>query len=396
MRRLFSAYMDLKEASAEKSEKYAYATVQKFAFDFDRGHVEGTDFPEYKDLMRFSEIESLLGISAKPEPQLLRQRELLFFKAIFRHIQTKVDPTGGKYTLWIIKRYGSGLLGSWEDMGRVKEALTSYRLLHNKRWWNKSVEAKEATASLMSEINGIGGTRFSAMHVDAYRNIDHINSLNSLQVLELLVKASGIQDFEVEGAYEKHKGKGFNVIYEGEEGYVIQLKTVEASVDLFRGPTAWCTARPDNPHFDAYLDNGPLYALYDKKQKYYLQAHNNTSDYKTGEDEKDWDYRKMTFLFQYQKPFQIMDARDNPVDWEDFSKLALPLREALMKKFWLPEPVFMCAMDAHAYIDWAKTAPLDELAAVMNHPLVVAVEDPLDTPRTSKDIYYERRGDPPE
>lgn len=362
MRRLFSAYTELKEASAEKSSKYAHATVDKFAWDYDRGNVSEDDFPEYKDLMDYDNLKGLLGLSPKPEYRILLQNTDLLFKAIFRHIQTKIDPAGGKYTLWIVKRYSEHRLNSWEDLYRVKDALTLYRKLHQRRWWNKSEEVKAEVANAMLED---GGFEYTAMHIDAFRNIDHIPSLVAL---ESFIRATGLTHETEGGAYERHKGTGFEEIYSGPEGYVINLKTLEASVELFRGPTAWCTARPGNHYFEHYLDDGPLIVLYDAQAKYYLQWHDTLVQfrYRAGDFmKKKIGHRLMADLEELiidDWPMQIMDARDEEVSWYDFIRLNGNLRKHLLGYMDMSEAQAHCLFDTPDFVTWCKdVATMEEL-----------------------------------
>jgi hypothetical protein len=130
-------------------------------------------------------------------------------------------------------------------MPRTKDALTCHFERRRNRWFNQDPERKP------------------------YADIE---SFKSLSDLENYVKKHTAERKSLSLKQHVDNG-GITLLYNGEEGFVGILNTVACSVDLFQGPTNWCTARPGNRHFDKHKADGPLYVINDKVKKKKYQLH---------------------------------------------------------------------------------------------------------------------------
>jgi hypothetical protein len=232
------------EASAAKSQKYVLPFFRKISNDttYTRGHMgfqkitNSVFVPEGRDSIYVSELLSRYRTSREDGDDAdnidsIRQQ---IFEFAFDTIQRGVDPTRGKYTVWVVDRYVNGGIRYWEDIGRVRDALRAHLDLKTRRFFQ----------------NTEGMTKYG-----------DINTFKTLSDLEVFIRGNKEpvegEDSEVT-PYDFYKGNGGLVeIAKTEAGTVLELKTRQASVGLYQDKTSWCTAAPENSYFDRrYTSNG--------------------------------------------------------------------------------------------------------------------------------------------
>lgn len=238
--RSFRQYVTLTEASAEKSMQYAVQLVTRVLEDVRAGSA-GIDqiplddlhpdaFGDYMSYTREEEGQEVILLTFEKE-----EIEAAFV-SIFNFINDSYDPTKGKYVVWLVNRYCKGKINRFEDFERAREALALFDAAKKSGWFKKKQNSGWAA------------------HAD-------INKFDGLVALEQFLRVNNLTDISVlSGAWEKHyQSGGFTLLWGTKEEYLIKLNTLEASVDLFRGPTSWCTARPGNSYFEGYSADGPLF-----------------------------------------------------------------------------------------------------------------------------------------
>jgi len=155
-----------------------------------------------------------------------------------------IDPTNGKYSEWLIKRYKQQELPIYDlpQRQQIQQLLTKF-------------DKKK--------------TRLA--------NAD-INSYTIASLKEALSGELGLTKSERKSA---RRGRlqvppGAEVLHEDDDFYLVKITTPEAAMSLSSG-TKWCTA--NETHAKSHLRKGPLYLIYENGQRAYL-LHYPTSQLK--------------------------------------------------------------------------------------------------------------------
>ncbi len=184
-------------------------------------------------------------------------------------IRNEIDPTpNGKYFRWIMRTYMKEGIRYWEDMGRVKTALTLFEAAKDQR-----------------KLTGVD-----------------INQVKRLSDLEDMVEPFvAVSQKELSRQERIAINNETDEIILSENARLVSPKTERASCFWGKG-TKWCTAATSSEnYFDQYNSDGPLYILIvdleDGRQKKF-QYQNETNELLNARDDH-LDSEEMEILVEY-------------------------------------------------------------------------------------------------
>jgi hypothetical protein len=202
--------------------------------------------------------------------------------AIVQHLADHADPSKNKqHTQYAVGLYRNKAIKQ-EDAPRLKSALENF----DKYKAKLAPEDKQLTTK-------------------NYPSISHIEDKIAPHLGTMASKKEAEKNLDQPG----HK-----LVHEDKDIAIYHLSKKEPSQNLYGGGhqrggtgTSWCTAaRSDNCMFDQYHKQGKLHVVHDKSNGKVYQYHTESNSF--------------------------MDAKDNPIEPEDFKKIAPALHKAWKAK----------------------------------------------------------------
>ena len=191
----------------------------------------------------------------------------LLFASIWNYI-VKYDPSDKKkFMLWLVKTYASGGINHAEDFSRARDALETFMDMSKRRVFQNNPELKQ------------------------YSDINVFKTLPELEMFIRKVTSDGTdkksQTKTLNTKIAQYAAQGvIRIVLDNDEYLAIELPSgaSEASADMFKQATAWCTARDGSRWFESYAKQGPLYPILNKKTGHLMQAHFETNSFLDSND----------------------------------------------------------------------------------------------------------------
>lgn len=264
----FSQHFLLTEASFDKSQKLWLPMAQRLVRD-----SSGTEQTKAASRVLRKYANEILGRKVVEKPgedppvgyedvePTLPQEAVKPLEDWFNYLQNEVDPTRGKYVVWMISRYVKPVkapaegeqpeygIQRAEDFDRARMAIERHAQAVNKKWFTKPENEQFKTYSDINRFKDLPDLEvFLRDHVKFKE--EETKDLTDEEIFEL--------------AYKHHKELGGFKEFLNQDGIrVIRLLTVEASSDMFFKRTSWCTATPKSNFFKSYTDKGFLIVTID-------------------------------------------------------------------------------------------------------------------------------------
>lgn len=237
------------------------------------------------------------------------QDRIRFYAPRLIKILSEYDPTGGKYSLWIVRLCSSGhTIPAFEDMGRVHDALEQFDALKKNGYFVRNKDQAQ-----FADINVFKKLAQLEQFIDS---IDYANTVSNTKADKLKE-----QEFINNG--------GVTIISDTSEYKVVVPHTVEASQYYGRN-TRWCTAAKMGNMFGEYAAAGDLYIILDKKNNRRWQLHFDSMQFMKEDDSpiSDWDSvpRGALESIPYDKMhvFEISNIFTH-MGWDEYPKFMLEL-----------------------------------------------------------------------
>jgi hypothetical protein len=215
--------------------------------------------------------------------------------AIVDHFAENGDPTKKKlYTNWIVNQYN-------------RSGMSDDELSHRKLTRNAPVFQEDAP-----KIHGILSTFDQFKHKLPKKDINQYDS-----VKELSDAVEPYQENPDKHTVSEEPHPGRELEHEDENIKIYKLKDMKASQELYgggseKGKTDWCTAYTNDSKnmFDRYNKEGGLHVIHDKKKGKVFQYFSGGKNL----------------------GHQFMDAKDQEISNDDFTRLAPSLHKAWDEK----------------------------------------------------------------
>lgn len=220
-----------------------------------RKKFDRVDFEQPEPLKIYTAYRKAIGapwpLDYKPTPERMEECNLLYVSMVI-NAMTAYDPTPNKmYSRWICERYASGGIPRWDDLIKVRNALTRFHSLKASGYFKRNPDkAPMADIGRFDSLSTLGEFIYDIPDEDGVSN-----AARDRQMEEEMVKTGDV------------------TILLNSDRFKVVIPHSETAASHFGRNTQWCTTSENGGAFKSYARQGPLFIILDKPVNKRWQFH---------------------------------------------------------------------------------------------------------------------------